>query len=375
MKTDNHLKKIKETVADIHKGNLKPVYLLSGEEQYFVHDAKIRLVNAIKTIKHGIDVIVLDGEKTSVKNLIHHLFSPSLFSPVQLFVVRNCEWFDTKTRDDCQPLMDWVVSGGPGSFLILTAQSVDRRLGAVKTIGKHGVHLDFSKIKTFGRYDTANDIYYEIVRERLHERNQTMTGDAWKMLRELTSDDGWSVINAVDVVSGYAGERPRIETEDISHCIADSSEFPGYLVVQAMGGKPPSYIRKAIEKTLMDGTPPLLLSKTLSNRIRVFLVALTLDLHKIDLPGQYFAFRDTILDRVMDSINTHPEAKVIMGGVNPFALFNMLLQLRQLHVSDLLKCLENLAETDRLLKSGATAVQGIFETALLPVCRRPGNRQ
>jgi DNA polymerase III subunit delta len=375
MKTENHLKKIKDTVSDIQKGNLKPVYLLSGEDQYFVFDAKTRFVNALKTLKHDMDVIVLDGEKTSVQNLTHHLFSPSLFNPFQLFVVRNCEWFDKKNRDDCQPLIDWVASGGSRSVLIVTAQSVDRRLGAVKTMGKHGVHLDFPKIKTYGRYDTVSDTYYQIVRERLQARNQTIADNAWKVLRELTIDDGWSVINAVDVVSGYAGEKPRIEKEDVAHCVADSSEFPGYLVVQALGGKPPAYIRKAIEKTLMDGTPPLLLSKTLSNRIRMFLASLTLGLHKIDLPAQYFVFRDTLLDRVMETINAHPDAKDILGGMNPFALFNMLLQLRQLHVSDLLKCLENLAETDRLLKSGVTAVQGLFETALLPVYHQSGNRR
>ena len=368
-------KQIGQVVKAIQQEELKPVYLISGDEDYFVYEAKKRIADAIISLKKNVELITQEGEKSTFQNIKHQLFSPSLFKSFQLFIIQDCNWLDKNSREDFQAIIDRMVKGGIDSVLILTTQSVDKRLGLVKSIGKHGVHLDFPKVKTYGKYATAKDPYYPIVHERLRARNQTMANDAWTLLRNLTRDDAWSVINAVDVVSNYAGEKTRVEKTDVERCIIDNSEFPGYLVIQALGEKKPSVIKKTIEKTLMDGTPPLMLSKTLSNRIRVFLTALMLGLHKTALPDRYFTFRDAVLDTIMERIDAHPVAREILGGMNPYALYNMLLQLQKFRMSELFDCLENLANVDRLLKSGSTEIQGLFELAVMPLYYRSGERQ
>lgn len=373
MNIENQTRTIVETIETIRQGELKPVYLITGEEDFFVFEAKNRILQAILTLKKNAELINLESEK--MQNVKNQMFSPSLFRSFQLFVIQDFNWLDKKNRDDFQVIIDRMIKGGIDSVLILTSQSVDKRLAVVKSIGKHGVHLDFPKVKTYGKYGSTKDPYYPVVLERLRTRNQSIANDAWKLLRELTRDDAWSVINAVDVVSGYAGEKSRIEKTDVEQCIIDNSEFPGYLVVQALGEKKPADIKKTIEKTLLDGTPPLLLSKTLSNRIRAFLTALMLGLHKTNLPEQYFTFRDIALRPIMERIDAHPVAKEILGDINPYALYSMLHQLKNFRMSELFECLENLADVDRLLKSGSTEIQGLFELAVMPLYHLQGERR
>ncbi len=369
MKTGNHLKSIKEVTDSIRQGQVKPVYLFSGEEDYFVFEARKQTVQAIQSVRTGTSVQILDGENITAHAVIQTLRTPSLFNPYQILVVREVPWFEAGKTALSDPIKEWLSGGGAGGTLILTCRSTDKRLGIVKQIGKSGEHLDFPRSRNFNRYEPRTDDYYPIAQARLKDRNQIIEESAWQLLRQKTSESLWAVINALDVVSTYTGSNPRISRSDVEKCVFDHCEIPGFMVVQEFGDKDPVKIREALQKTLAEGTHPLMVSKSLSNRIRLLINILTMGLNKLQLPPQYFSFRDNILPDLITRYQEYPAARETLAEMNPYALYQLLLQSKRFSMQELTECLGRLAVIDKALKSGASNPMAVLETVVFPLFR------
>ncbi|MBN1879241.1 hypothetical protein JW823_03945 [bacterium] len=367
MKAGSPFNSIQAIIESIGRSDIKPVYLFSGEEDYLVHEACKQTASTLQTAYTGALVTTMEGENTHPQAVIQRLQSPSLFNPVQIVIIRDVAWFESGKSNQTDPLRDWLSGGAAGGVLILTSCTADKRLGITKLIKKIGVHLDFPKTKNFNQYDTRSDDYYPVARVRLQARGQMIEDGAWRVLRQKTPDSLWAVINALDVVSSYAGSEPRISIADVDHILVDHSEMPGYMVVQAFGEKDPVKIKEAIRRTLNDGIPPLLLAKSLSNRIRIFISIISMGMNKIRVPSQYAAFRDDVLPQLIAQYQDVPMAKSILTDTNPYALYQQLLQSRKFTIRELTDCMTRLAAVDKLLKSGAIHAQGVLETIIFPL--------
>ena len=360
---------LEQVLQEISENQVRPVYLISGTEEYLVFDARKTIVNALKSLKKVDQEDYIDQEKTTPAEIVLKLKSPSLFNPYQIIVVRNVPWFTADKISLAEPFKEWATAGLSNSTLIMTTTSIDRRLGVVKKIASTGGVLTFDKVRNYNQGDIRRDSYYPIVRDRLAPRQQSFEPDAWQMLRQRTSDDLWNVINAVDVVSAYAGTQQRITTADVNVCVQDHSEMPGYMVLEAMGKRDPLLIKQCLEKSLMAGSPGLVVTKTISNRIRALLLTHSLQIAGKRLPSSYSVFQNSVMPKIMPVLESHPVAARQLAGMKPYALFMLLKQSNQFQPAELTNCLKKLTEIDFALKSGSQHQLALLESALLPFCR------
>ncbi len=370
MKNGNYLEKIQKVIDAVQKNNTCPIYLMSGDESYFVYECQKQLLNSLKKMHKQAEVTILDYDKASIQNTLKTLSTRSLFNTGQIVLVRDVDWFESRNKNELTRLSNWMENAPDSDFLLVTAQSIDKRLSFVKAVSKLGTCLDFPKIKSYGQYDIKKDMYYPIVKNQLAKYNQTIQSDAWVLMRQLTPDNLWAVVNTADVLSSYVGEVLRIEKHDVEKCILDHSDMPAYLFMEALSEKTPFKLKQIIHKTILEGTHPLALSKMLSNRIRVFLTAYALELHKIYLPPAFYTFRDQVLSRIAEKIEADDVAKQLLASMNPFALYQTLIQLKKITISDLIECMERLAFIDKALKSGTTNTQNLYEMSFIPMCKK-----
>jgi DNA polymerase III subunit delta len=370
MKTGSYLEKIQTLVAEVQNNNLNSIYLISGDENYCVHDCQKHLVKSLKKRNNDMEITVFDRDEASVQTIMQTISSPSLFNNLQLVVARDVDWFESKNKQELAQLAELVKKPPESSILVITTQTLDRRLTFVKAVSKSGAHLDFPKVKSYGQFDTNKDIYYPVIQNRLEQCGQTIHYEAWMLMRQLTPDDLWSVVNSVELLSSYIGERKRIEKHDVDKCILDHSDMPGYLFMEALSQRKPHKLKQIIEKTIQEGTHPLALSKMLSNRVRVFMIGCSLGFNNLQIPARYFSFKDQMLPNLAETMEADPVAKQTLASMNPFALYQMLIQLKQFSKLELVKCLEKLALIDTLIKSGAAHPQTLFESQFLPLCEK-----
>ncbi|MCD4655396.1 DNA polymerase III subunit delta [bacterium] len=369
MSSGKHQKNLNNVTGDISQGTIKPVYLLTGTEDYLVFHARKAVLTALKKTKNIETEEFVDSEKTSPQELIYKLNSPSLFNPFQIIVVRDAPWFDTRRIAEAEPFKKWLLSATTTSTLVLTSSTVDKRLGIVRQIKKHGELLSFEKIKSYDQGNIRKDVYYPFVQDKLFSARQMFEADAWQLLRQLTLDTMWDVMNAVDVVSAYAGEQQRITIADVSACIQDHSEMPGYMVLEAMSGRNPLKIQSCLKKSLSSGMHGLLLNKIIGNRVRALLVTHSLKLNQLRIPTSYPSFMNALLPKMMPAIESDPVGMKILVGMKPYALYMLLKQCCQFNTKELADCLVRLEKIDSALKSGSSYAQELLETALLPFCR------
>jgi len=355
-------------LADIDAGQVLPVYFITGDESYLVGHARKRIVQQLKHARSVAEEQNIDPDSIPPAHLVHRLRSPSLFTPFQIFVVSDAGWFDARRITHAEPLKDWLSAPPPSSTVVFTAETVDKRLGLIRLIRKTGVLLSFDKVKSYDQGNVSRDVYYPVIRDQLAERRQSIDPDAWQLLRQLTPDNLWAVINAVDVASSYAGTQHRISAADVTSCIHDHTEMPGYMILDALGRRDPGLLMKVLDKILAGGVHALMVNKTVSRRIRALLLTHSLRLHAIRLPSSYMTFKNQVLPKIGPVMESHPLGGKLLSGMNPYALFMLLNQSNLFETSELQSCLIRLEKVDLYLKSGSTSSRELLEAVLLPLC-------
>lgn len=356
-------------LEDIGQGQIKPVYFIYGSESYLVGYARKKIVQQLKTARNIKTEEHIDPDSVPPAELVHRLRSPSLFAPFQIFVVSDTRWFDNRRIAAAEPLREWLTGPPLGTTVVMTAESIDKRLGLVRLIRKSGVILGFDKVKSYDQGNISRDVYFPMIRDRLADRRQSIEPDAWQLLRQLTPDNLWAVINSVDVASAYAGKQHRISAADVAACIHDHSEMPGYMILDALGKRNPRELMVTLDKIFAGGVHGLMVNKTVSRRIRALLLTHALKLNTLRLPPSYTTFKNSVLPKIMPAIESHAAGGKLLGGMNPYALYLLLKQSGLFQVTELEMCLIRLEQVDLRLKSGSISSRELLESALLPLCR------
>lgn len=379
MASANPLSDITKTVDDIRAGNMKPIYLLLGDEDYYIYLARKRIASALFSLRRQGVEEQYSGSDISVSQLIGKLNSPSLFEPFRIIVYRDAAFLNSRQETrDTRTIMEWIASSvsrlqSIPAILICTAQKTDKRIKLVKKIKSAGTILEFNQAKAFERGDTRKDPYYPPASEYLADAGKQITSDAWMMLRHRAANNLWAVINALESLIVYLDTRTRIESADVEEMVALGDDIPVFSLTEALGQKDAIKIRSHLDKLLTMGTPALMINKMLSGRIRTLLLAKSL-LRRRDMRGwsesqEFWRFRQTVLPGIKTIIGDDPMLKRQLGSLHDYVLFLILKQSGTFTENALVRCIKELTCIDFALKSSTKSPQVLLEMALLPLCR------
>lgn len=209
MRYDNHQAYAKH-VQSAGKQHLAPVYLIVSKNRRDITEA----VDLIKKVTEGADVITFNGDGLKMNALLDEVQTISAFSPKRVVILQNV---DKLKKPALLTLTTYFSQTNPQVHLILTASAVDKRTGFYKTAEMSGVILDIPEEKPWMREKTVQ----RWLRERVYKDGKQIEPRACEALMHQIGTDQDLLMQELDKLYCYIGERPVITHQDI--CAISSS--------------------------------------------------------------------------------------------------------------------------------------------------------
>ncbi|MFQ6090466.1 MAG: DNA polymerase III subunit delta [Candidatus Bipolaricaulia bacterium] len=175
---------------------MKQIFLFTGDD-YLRERALRRKIDEIRETTSAIlHEAHLDGEELRGGELLEELFTPSLFAPGKLILIRRAD-----KLPESAGLLKLLERGLPGGFFILlTAEKLDRRGKLYKLVAEQGEVEDHPK--------PDRRSLPKLVKELLREHQVELTGEAFRYLLEASDPDLHRLANEIEKLSIYPYQGP-----------------------------------------------------------------------------------------------------------------------------------------------------------------------
>lgn len=203
-----------DILSDIRKGELKPAYLLAGQERLLVRRAYDLLYAAgVAGGPRGFNEQVFQGESSSGAVISGACNTLPMMGPRRVVVVRNA---DKLKKDDQDAVGAYCLKPSPTSLLLLLTSpdggKLDGRRKLVKAVKKTGRLCEFKKM-----YGRALREWIEAEAESLGKR---LPSRGTTFLEGIVGNDLGALRNCLLNASLYVGEETDISLADLEHVVA-----------------------------------------------------------------------------------------------------------------------------------------------------------
>ena len=136
----------KQLIADLQAGIFKPVYLLTGEENYYIDVVSDFFENkVIEESMRDFDQTVVYGRDTTMAAVISDAKRYPMMSPVHLVIVKEAQDIDTKQWELLATYLQKASEKGVIVFCY-RHKKLDKRTAAYKAIDKYGIVYETPKV-------------------------------------------------------------------------------------------------------------------------------------------------------------------------------------------------------------------------------------
>ena len=141
----SNLEDVKQIVADIKKGQIKPIYFLMGEEPYYI-DAISDYIekNVLAEEEKGFNQMVLYGRDVSVDDIVSNAKRYPMMAERQVVIVKEAQ----DLSRTIEKLASYAENPQPTTVLVLNYKykKIDKRKALYKTLKKAGVVFESKKL-------------------------------------------------------------------------------------------------------------------------------------------------------------------------------------------------------------------------------------
>lgn len=177
--------------------------------------------------------------------------------------------------DPAALLMDALNKGLPqGTFLLLLAEEADKRKKIFKYLKEHHTVLDVS-VETGASTKARkkqDDVLLSLIRQKLKERQKSITPKATEMLLERVGFHPVGVVNELDKVLLYIGDRAQISEGDIDAMVGRTRQEAVFELTAALAQNNLEQVLVVSSRLQDNGIHPLALIATLRNYTRSLLL-------------------------------------------------------------------------------------------------------
>lgn len=350
-----------QAISEAEKGNLKPVYLVLGDERYLAD----RVVAAIRdaTMKGGIAGFNEDkytAGETNADTIVSSAKQVPMMAKRRFVLARGLERWESKKGDDdgddepraqaseakkggketspLDTLAEYAKSPANTTVMVLSATKLHAQRKLVALAKKEDFLVNCEPI--------ARKALPQIVQRLAKERGHEMAHDVADHLAEIAGPELGYVADAIERLSLFVGEGKPITEDAVAIMVTKVRPSTVWELLDALAKRK---LDKALA-TLADVVDPkdggLKLLGTVSWSVR--------QLVKMDSALRTGA-------SVSDAAHR--------AGVPPFRAQDVAQTVKSLGRGTLQNWLRHLAEADRALKSSRRSAQSILETMVISMCR------
>ncbi|MBB3124780.1 DNA polymerase-3 subunit delta [Mesoflavibacter sabulilitoris] len=219
---------VKQLVTDIKNGNIKPIYLLMGEEPYYIDKISEFIEETILTEEErGFNQMVLYGRDVAVEDIVSNAKRFPMMAERQVVIVKEAQDL-SRTFDK---LDDYAKNPQPSTVLVLCYKykTVDKRKAVYKAIKKSGVVFESKKL-----YDNQVPDWIKRV---LSPKGYTITPKASQLLVEFLGTDLGKINNELEKLQIVLPKNTQITPEHIEENIGISKDYNNFELRKAIGAR------------------------------------------------------------------------------------------------------------------------------------------
>lgn len=220
----------KDIIASVKAGNIKPIYLLHGEEPYYIDVVADYLENNIVAEENkDFDFSVLYGGDVKMQDVLAAVSSYPMMSDYRLVVVREAQQIREKDYDLLQM---YAKKYNPKAVLVLCCKhkKIEAKKAYYKEIQKIGVVMESHKI-----YD--NQVPTFIV-NYVRERQKDIKDQAAQMLSTLVGPNLVLLATECDkLILSLKGDEKTITEDMVQKIVGMNREFNVYELLNAVAAK------------------------------------------------------------------------------------------------------------------------------------------
>ena len=180
---------------DALDGDIKNVYLLSGEENFFIDKAREKILARLDVNKNT-ELITLDCDaKPALGEIISAIDSSPFFGSKNVVLVKNATFFSAEKK--FERLENILRDMQPTNYVIFTTRTADKRRKLYKIISQVGAILEANPLRPWEVDEWLN--------KKLSSLGKIMRGDARRHFNErlgiLPEISLWYLENELDKVA------------------------------------------------------------------------------------------------------------------------------------------------------------------------------
>ena len=339
-------------LEQIKKGQIKPIYLLYGEETYFIRQIEQAVIKAVlNPDEMDMNLVTLDREPT-VNELMALIETVPFMGGKNVIVIRGTTLFrqkktgsgeESEAMDNADERLLQLIANIPEYALVIfsTVDKIDKRRKLFKMVEKYGVTVEVSHLKVKDVRSWLNT--------KLIELNKKMASDAIEYFLGIVSIMSKVSLgflhNELEKIALFTGRRSIISQQDLVEIMSAIPEISVFSMIDAVSQKQVGKALQLIGEQIEAGEHPLKLISLLARQVRMMWQA---------------------KDMAEQGYNSHDIASKL--GLVPFIGEKMLKQSRNFTEEILKRTMVSLATADHDLKSGK-ANPMVLEEIIIAMCR------
>jgi len=338
-------------LEQIKKGQIKPIYLLYGEETYFIRQIEQAVIKAVLAPDEmDMNLVILEREPTA-NELMALIETVPFMGGKNVIIVRGTTLFrsrkagsdeETETVDHAADRLLELIANIPDYACVIfsTIDKVDKRRKLFKMVEKHGATVEVSHLK-------ARDVRGWL-NSKLAELNKKMASDAIEYFLGIVSIMSTVSLgflhNELEKIALFTQKKSVISQQDLVEIMSAIPEISVFSMIDAVSQRQVGKALQLIGEQMQAGEHPLKLISLLARQVRMMWQAK-------DMAQQGYNGRD-----VAEKL-----------GLVPFIGEKMIKQSRNFTVEILKQTMVSLATADHDLKSGR-ANPMVLEEIIIAMC-------
>lgn len=218
------MKNIQKELANIRKGDFAPIYLILGEERYFIERIRETIIEqALDEESIDLNFSNFDMEEHTINDALFEASSFPFFGERKVVFVQNPYFLTGKKvkngpNHNIDELEDYIENPADFTILVLFApyEKLDRRKKITKSLEKNAQLIDVSSPYP----NEANRYIKEIIKEKGYQ----ITDGAFQLFTERTDGNLTHMMHELDKLFLYHIDSKKITKDSIRYLVPKSLE-------------------------------------------------------------------------------------------------------------------------------------------------------
>jgi DNA polymerase-3 subunit delta len=240
---------------------MKHIYLMYGEDDFSKEDFEKKFIaENVDPSWESFNLDILDANDITVSKISESFNSPPFGFGNKVILVKNAEALFSKSEDELKDLDNLFINPIESNFLLLSANSIDKRKSAVKKILEHAEVKEFLTPKP---WELAKKLH-PWIEDQFRKQSKRIEIEALEILTDATGGNKHKLEREIEKLILYAGTNQIIKYSDVKLLVpnneSDIFEFIEFIAKKEVGNA-----LSQLGKLLYKDVPLKIISSLYSN--------------------------------------------------------------------------------------------------------------